>query len=118
MPVQSALRTELFLMAGQVLLPNEQGDLVSPVFHTGCGMMLNQPVDRWRGALQRKARRRVVKKPSGLIGIIVGARGRCHRGAVAGGDGMGMGIGNAVRGIGLVGLGLLIPVIIALLFIH
>ncbi|PSD25320.1 hypothetical protein C7E12_21720, partial [Stenotrophomonas maltophilia] len=30
----------------------------------------------------------VAKKPSGLIGIIEGARGRWHRVAVAGGDGM------------------------------
>jgi HlyD family secretion protein len=94
-----------FVIAAQVPLPGEQQDAVLPVFHTGCGMMPNQPVDRWRGALQPKARQRVVKKPSGLIVIIEGARGGWHRGAVAGGDGMG--IGNGMRGIGLVGIGLL-----------
>ncbi|MDH1663730.1 hemolysin secretion protein D, partial [Stenotrophomonas sp. GD03777] len=67
--------------------------------------MLNQAVDRWRGTLQQKARPYVAKKPSGLIGIIEGARGRWHRVDVAGGDGMG--IGNGMRGLGLAGIGLL-----------
>ncbi|MDU1661523.1 MAG: hypothetical protein E6861_18905, partial [Stenotrophomonas maltophilia] len=70
----------------QVSLPGEQQSRALADFHNGCGMMPNQPVERWCGALQQKACRRVAKKPPGLIGIIEGARGTWHRVAVAGGD--------------------------------